>query len=89
MTQISSWNSEKSPENHGSPMIKAKRSDRREIEGEKIMNVFTVAILQSVAAIVWIIMLFIARNAISIALALIFTFMAVSTWVSIIKAMKK
>ena len=53
------------------------------------MNVFTVAILQSVAAIVWIIMLFIARNAISIALALIFTFMAVSTWVSIIKAMKK
>lgn len=53
------------------------------------MNVFTVAILQSIAAIVWIIMLFIARNAISIALAAIFTFMAVSTWISIIKATRK
>ena len=53
------------------------------------MNVFTVAILQTIAAIVWIIMLFIARNAISIALAGIFTFMAVSTWFNIIKALKK
>ena len=52
------------------------------------MNIFTVAILQTIAAIIWIIMLFIARNAISIALALIFTFMAVSSWITIIKNLK-
>lgn len=53
------------------------------------MNVLTVAILQSIAAVVWLIMLFIARNAVSIALALIFTFMAVSTWINIFKATRK
>lgn len=52
------------------------------------MNVFTVAILQTIAAIVWIIMLFIARNAVSIVLALIFTFMAVSSWITIIRNLK-
>ena len=53
------------------------------------MNVFTVAILQTIAAVVWIIMLFRTRNADSIALALIFTFMAVSSWINILKQMKK
>lgn len=53
------------------------------------MNVVTVAVLQSIAAVAWIIMLFKARNAFSIALALIFTFMAVSSWVNIIKHMRK
>lgn len=53
------------------------------------MNVITVAILQSIAAVVWIIMLFFSRNAFSIAFAVIFTLLAVSTWFNIFKALKK
>ena len=52
------------------------------------MNIFTVAILQTIAAIIWIIMLFIARNAKFMLMSWIFTFMAVSSWITIIKNLK-
>lgn len=53
------------------------------------MNVLTVAILQTLAAVVWFFLALKARNAFSIALTVVFALLAVSTWFGIIKAMRK